>query len=47
MADSSTAMAAQGHDTRAILGWLGNRSITGTAVYTALAPKRFKDFLRE
>jgi hypothetical protein len=24
----------QGHDTRAIQGWLGHRSITGTAVYT-------------
>jgi hypothetical protein len=40
---------AQGapHDTRAIQGWLGHRSITGTAVYTALAPNRFKDFWRE
>jgi hypothetical protein len=25
-------------------GWLGHRSITSTAVYTALAPNRFKDF---
>ena len=33
-----------GHDTRAIQGWLGHRSITSTAVYTALAPNRFKDF---
>jgi len=24
--------------------WLGHRSITSTAVYTALAPNRFKDF---
>jgi hypothetical protein len=29
------------------LGWLGHRSITSTAVYTALAPNRFKDFWRE
>jgi hypothetical protein len=31
-----------GHDTRAIQGWLGHRSITITAVYTALAPNRFR-----
>jgi hypothetical protein len=31
----------------AIQGWLGHRSITSTAVYTALAPNRFKDFWRE
>jgi site-specific recombinase XerC len=35
------------HDTRAIQGWLGHRSITSTAVYTALAPNRFEDFWRE
>jgi integrase len=34
------------HDTRAIQGWLGHRSITSTAVYTALAPNRFKDIWR-
>jgi hypothetical protein len=34
-------------DTRAIQGWLGHRSITSTAVYTALAPNRFKDFWRD
>jgi integrase len=34
------------HDTRAIQGWLGHRSITSTAVYTALAPNQFKDFWR-
>jgi integrase len=34
------ALANKGHDTRAIQGWLGHRSITSTAVYTAL-PKRF------
>jgi site-specific recombinase XerD len=36
------ALANKGHDTRAILGWLGHLSITSTAVYTALAPNRFK-----
>ena len=38
------ALAKKGHDTRAIQGWLGHRSITSTAVYTALALNRFKDF---
>jgi site-specific recombinase XerD len=38
------ALANKGHDTRAIQGWLGHRSITSTAVYTALAPNRFKDW---
>jgi hypothetical protein len=28
-------------------GWRGHRSITSTAVYTALAPNRFKDFWRD
>jgi type 1 fimbriae regulatory protein FimB/type 1 fimbriae regulatory protein FimE len=37
------ALANKGRDTRAIQGWLGHRSITSTAVYTALAPNRFKD----
>jgi site-specific recombinase XerD len=41
------ALANKGHDTRAIQGWLGHRSITNTAVYTALAPNRFKDFWRD
>ena len=41
------ALANRGHDTRAIQGWLGHRSITSTAVYTALAPNRFKDFWRD
>jgi site-specific recombinase XerD len=40
------ALANKGHDTRAIQGRLGHRSITSTAVYTALAPNRFKDFWR-
>jgi integrase len=34
------ALANKGHDTRAIQAWLGHRSITSTAVYTALAPTR-------
>jgi site-specific recombinase XerD len=41
------ALANKGHDTRAIQSWLGHRSITSTAVYTALAPNRFKNFWRE
>jgi type 1 fimbriae regulatory protein FimB/type 1 fimbriae regulatory protein FimE len=41
------ALANKGHDTRAIQGWLGHRSITSTAVYTTLAPNRFKDFWRD
>jgi site-specific recombinase XerD len=34
-----------GCDTRTC--WLGHRSITSTAVYTALALNRFKDFWRD
>ncbi len=41
------ALTNRGHDTRAIQGWLGHRSITSTAVYTALAPNQFKDFWRD
>jgi type 1 fimbriae regulatory protein FimB/type 1 fimbriae regulatory protein FimE len=41
------SLANKGHDTRAIQGWLGHRSITSTAIYTALAPNRFKDFWRD
>jgi site-specific recombinase XerD len=41
------ALANKGHDTRAIQGWLGHRSITSTAAYTALASNRFKDFWRD
>jgi len=37
-------LASQGQDTRAIQGYLGHKSITSTAVYTALAPNRFKNF---
>jgi site-specific recombinase XerC len=35
------------HDTRAIQRRLGHRLITSTAVYTVLAPNRFKDFWRD
>jgi site-specific recombinase XerD len=41
------ALANKGHDTRAIQAWLGHRSITSTAIYTALSPNRFKDFWRD
>jgi hypothetical protein len=34
------------HDIRPIQGWLGHRPIT-SAVYTTLAPNRFKDFWRD
>jgi type 1 fimbriae regulatory protein FimB/type 1 fimbriae regulatory protein FimE len=44
---ATPALAAKGHDTRAIQQYRGHRSITSTAVYTALAPNRFKDFWRE
>jgi site-specific recombinase XerD len=40
------ALANEG-TTRAIQGWLGRRSTSSTAVYTALAPNRFKDFWRD
>jgi hypothetical protein len=40
---SRLCAANKGHDTRGIQGWLGHRSITSTAIYTALAPNRFKD----
>jgi hypothetical protein len=33
--------------TRATTPGLGHRSITSTAVYTALAPNRFKDYWRD
>jgi site-specific recombinase XerD len=41
------ALAHKGHDTRAIQARIGHRSITSTAIYTALAPNRFKDFWRD
>jgi type 1 fimbriae regulatory protein FimB/type 1 fimbriae regulatory protein FimE len=40
------ALAAAGHDTRAIQDWLGHRSIQHTVRYTELTSTRFKDFWR-
>jgi integrase len=39
--------SCDGHDTRAIQGYLGHRSIVSTQRYTALAPGRFKNFWRD
>jgi hypothetical protein len=39
------ALANKGHDTRAIRGWLGHRSIMSAAIYMALAPNRFQGVL--
>ena len=41
------ALAAKGHDTRAIQDWLGHRSIQHTVRYTELSPTRFRDFWRD
>jgi site-specific recombinase XerD len=41
------ALANAGHETRAIQGWLGHRSIQHTVRYTELSPTRFKDFWRD
>jgi hypothetical protein len=43
---SGYVLANKRHDTRSVQDWLGHRSITSTAVYTALA-NRFKDFWRD
>jgi type 1 fimbriae regulatory protein FimB/type 1 fimbriae regulatory protein FimE len=40
-------LANDGHDTRAIQGYLGHRSIVSTQRYTALAPGRFKNFWKD
>jgi integrase len=40
-------LANDGHDTRAIQGYLGHRSIMSTQRYTALAPDRFKRFWKD
>jgi integrase len=40
-------LANDGHDTRAIQGYLGHRSIVSTQRYTALAPDRFKRFWKD
>lgn len=40
------ALAAKGHDTRAVQAYLGHKNIQHTVVYTELSPTRFKDFWR-
>jgi len=40
-------LAADGQDTRAIQLYLGHKSITHTAHYTALSPERFKSFFKD
>jgi type 1 fimbriae regulatory protein FimB/type 1 fimbriae regulatory protein FimE len=40
-------LANDGHDTRAIQGYLGHRSIVSTQRYTALATDRFKRFWKD
>ena len=40
------ALANRGHDTRAIQGYLGHRSIQHSVRYTELTPTRFRDFWR-
>jgi site-specific recombinase XerD len=40
-------LANDGHDTRAIQAYLGHRNIQNTTRYTALAPRRFKEFFRD
>jgi site-specific recombinase XerD len=37
-------LANQGHDTRAIQGYLGHANIKNTVIYTELSPQRFKNF---
>jgi integrase len=37
-------LASDGQDTRAISHYLGRKSLSSTAIYTALAPDRFRDF---
>ena len=40
------ALAAKGHDTRALQAYLGHKNILHTVRYTELAPTRFKSFWR-
>ena len=40
------ALAAKGHDTRALQAYLGHRNIQHTVRYTELSPTRFKSFWR-
>src|SRR5215470_17815011 len=39
-------LANKGHDTRSLQAYLGHRNIQHTVRYTALSPKRFKNFWR-
>jgi integrase len=40
-------LANDGHDTRAIQAYLRHCNIQNTTRYTALAPRRFKEFFRD
>ena len=40
-------LANEGHDTRAIQGYLGHANIKNTVIYTELAPNRFKYFWKD
>jgi type 1 fimbriae regulatory protein FimB/type 1 fimbriae regulatory protein FimE len=40
-------LANDGHDSRAIQGYLGHRSLLSTQRYMALAPDRFRKFWRD
>ena len=41
------ALAAKGHDTRALQAYLGHKNIQHTVRYTELSPTRFKHFWRD
>src|SRR3974390_553380 len=41
------ALAAEGHDTRALQAYLGHKNIQHTVRYTELSPPRFKNFWRD
>ena len=41
------ALAAKGHDTRALQAYLGHKNIQHTVRYTELAPTRFRNFWRD
>jgi integrase len=41
------ALAAKGHDTRALQAYLGHKNIQHTVRYTELSPTRFKSFWRD
>jgi type 1 fimbriae regulatory protein FimB/type 1 fimbriae regulatory protein FimE len=40
-------LANDGHDTRALQGYLGHKNIQNTTRYTALAPNRFRGFFHD